>query len=195
MEIDVIIEKAKLIKEADNPKGIDNLIKSLESHKANKGDIRKKRLYSFLFGSCDTTVRKTGWWLNVEASLYGLTTKTVKKLNKYYNGQFFRHDEQDSRLAGYVIDSDEEIYDYVFDVEFYQVSHKLEVLLYKHNFDVVGNFNVPADRYYNDPPEDDRRRLMDFGKITEVINHPAKSIKSKARSKRHERRDSKTNRI
>lgn len=42
MEIDVIIEKAKLIKEADNPKGIDNLIKSLESYKANKGDIRKK---------------------------------------------------------------------------------------------------------------------------------------------------------
>lgn len=39
MEIDTIIEKAKLIKKADNPKGIDNLIKSLESYKANKGDL------------------------------------------------------------------------------------------------------------------------------------------------------------
>lgn len=177
MEIDVIIEKAQLIKQADNPKGIDNLIKSLESYKANKGDIRKKRLYNFLFGSCDTKVRKNGWWLNVEASLYGLTTNVVKKLNKYYNGQFFRHDEQNNRLAGYVIDSDDEIYDYVFDVEFYQASHELEVLLYKHNFDIVGNFNVPADRYPFDPPEDDRRRLIDFGKITEVTNHHAKEHK------------------
>ena len=193
MEIDAIIEKAKLIKEADSPKGIDNLIKSLESYKANKGDIRKKRLYSFLFGSCDTEVRKNGWWLSVEAPLYGLTTQVVKKLSKYYNEQFYRHDEQNKRLAGYVIDSDDEIYDYVFDVEFYQVSHKLEVLLYKHNFDIVGNFNVPADRYPFDPPEDDRRRLIDFGKITEVTNHHAKSIKSKARSKQYERRNSKTN--
>lgn len=195
MEIDVIIEKAKLIKEADNPKGIDNLIKSLESYKANKGDIRKKRLYSFLFGSCDTTVRKTGWWLSVEAPLYGLTTQVVKKLSKYYNEQFYRHDEQDKRLVAFVIDADDEIYDYVFDVEFYQVSHKLELLLYKHNFDIVGNFNVPADTYPFDPPEDNRRRLVDFEKITEVTNHLVKSIKSKARSKRHERRDSKTNRI
>lgn len=167
MEIDAIIEKAKLIKEADNPDGIDNLIKSLESYKAKKGDIRKKRLYNFLFGSCDTEVRKNGWWLNVEAPLYGLTTKVVKKLSKYYNKQFYRHDKQDKRLAAFVIDTDDEIYDYVFDVEFYQVSHKLEVLLYKHNFDIVGNFNVPADTYYYDPPEDDRRRLIDFGKITD----------------------------
>ncbi len=41
MEIDAIIEKAKLIKEADNPEGIDNLIKSLESYKANKFDKEK----------------------------------------------------------------------------------------------------------------------------------------------------------
>lgn len=47
MEIDVIIEKAKLIKEADNPEGIDNLIKSLESYKANKGDIRKREFIIF----------------------------------------------------------------------------------------------------------------------------------------------------
>ena len=39
-------------------------------------------------------------------------------------------------IAGYVIDSYDEIYDYVFDVEFYEVSHELEVLLYKHNFDI-----------------------------------------------------------
>lgn len=172
MEIDAIIEKAKLIKEADNPDGIDNLIKSLESYKAKKGDIRKKRLYSFLFGSCDTTVRKNGWWLSVEAPLYGLTTQVVKRLSKYYNEQFYRHDEQDKRLVAFVIDTDDEIYDYVFDVEFYQVSHKLEVLLYKHNFDIVGNFNVPADRYYNDPPEDNRRRLIDFGKNNRVTKHP-----------------------
>lgn len=167
MEIDAIIEKAKLIKEADNPDGIDNLIKSLESYKANKGDIGKKRIYNFLFGQCNKTVSMDGWWLNVEAPLYGLTANIVEKLNKYYNEQFYRHGEQNKRLAGYVIDSDDEIYDYVFDVEFYQVSHKLEVLLYKHNFDIVGNFNVPANRAYGDPPEDDRRRLIDFEKITD----------------------------
>lgn len=99
--------------------------------------------------------------------MYGLTTNVVKKLNKYYNEQFYRHDEKDKHLAAFVIDTDDEIYDNVFDVEFYKVSHKLEVLLYKHDFDIVGNFNVPADRYYNDPPEDNRRRLIDFGKITE----------------------------
>ena len=167
MEIDAIIEKAKLIKEADNPDGIDNLIKSLESYKANKGDIRKKRIYNFLFGRCNMTVDMDGWWLNVEAPLYGLTANVVEKLNKYYNDTIYRHWKKNKRLAGYVIDSDDEIYDDVFDVEFYQVSHKLELLLYKHDFDIVGNFNVPANREYGDPPEDDRRRLIDFEKITD----------------------------
>lgn len=91
MEIDVIIEKAKLIKEADNPDGIDNLIKSLESYKANKGDMRKKRIYNFLFGSCNKTISMDGWWLNVEAPLYGLTANIVKKLNTYYNEQLYLH--------------------------------------------------------------------------------------------------------
>ena len=77
MEIDAIIEKAKLIKEADNPEGIDNLIKSLESYKANKGDIRKKRTYNFLFGICGNGDM---WWSNVEARLYGLTTNIIKSL-------------------------------------------------------------------------------------------------------------------
>lgn len=47
MEIDAIIEKAKLIKEADNPEGIDNLIKSLESYNNSslKFEIMAKQLY------------------------------------------------------------------------------------------------------------------------------------------------------
>ena len=85
MEIDTIIEKAKLIKEADNPDGIDNLIKSLESYKTNKGDIRKKRIYNFLFG-----VHENGGmsWRDVESQLYGLTTNIVKRLNEYYSKKF-----------------------------------------------------------------------------------------------------------
>ena len=133
MEIDVVIEKAKLIKEADNPDGIDNLIKSLESYKANKGDIRKKRIYNFLFGVCENG----GYWRDVEAQLYGLTANIVKRLNEHYSRKFNKMVYENYHIAGYVIDSDDEIYDYVFDVEFYEVSHKLEVLLYKHNFDIV----------------------------------------------------------
>lgn len=152
MEIDVIIEKAKLIKEADNPDGIDNLIKSLESYKANKGDIRKKRIYNFLFGVCENG--KT-WWRDVEAQLYGLTVNIVKRLNKYYSRRFSKMAYENYHIAGYVVDSDDEIYDYVFDVEFYKVSHKLEILLYKHNFDIIG------DSFGS------KRRLIDFGKVTE----------------------------
>ena len=164
MEIDVVIEKAKLIKEAHNPEGIDNLIASLESYKTNKGDIRKKRLYNFLFGHCDKVVRKNGWWLNVEVQLYGLTANIVEKLNKYYNKWFFDPDERGKRLAGYVIDTDDEIYDYIFDVEFYKVSHELEILLYKHDFDFTGTFNRALRKHKID---DDKRpkRLLDFEKV------------------------------
>lgn len=80
------------------------------------------------------------WWANVEALLYGLTTNIVKRLNKYYSKRFHKMAGENYHLAGYVIDSDDEIYDYVFDVEFYEVSHELEVLLYKHNFDIVCDF-------------------------------------------------------
>ena len=163
MEIDVIIEKAKLIKEVDNPDGIDNLIKSLESYKANKGDIRKKRLYSFLFGKSDTPFSKDGRWIAVEAQLYGLTTKVVKRLEKYYNDWFCQHDYHDRYLASYVIDTDDEIYDYVFDVEFYPVSHKLEILLYKHDFDIFGDFNAKCGRFWDSPI--DSRKIIDFDKI------------------------------
>lgn len=162
MEIDVIIEKAKLIKEVDNPDGIDNLIKSLESYKANKGDIRKKRLYSFLFG------KKDAKWVAVEAQLYGLTAKVVKKLEKYYNDWFLQYCKKDHYLAAYVIDTDDEIYDYVFDVEFYPVSHKLEVLLYKHDFDICGDFNVKCLMYYDSPI--DSRKLIDFDKVNSESN-------------------------
>lgn len=55
------------------------------------------------------------------------------------------------------IDSDDEIYDYVFDVEFYEVSHELEVLLYKHNFD-IDSVRIPAGV---------RKRLACFGKATD----------------------------
>lgn len=154
MEIDAIIEKAKLIKEADNPEGIDNLIKSLESYKANKGDIRKKRIYNFLFGVCENGGM---WWTNVEAQLYGLTTNIVKRLNKYYSKKFNKFIRENYHLAGYVIDSNDEIYDYVFDVEFYKVSHKLEVLLYKHGFDIVCDY-IPAGI---------KKRLVCFEKATE----------------------------
>ena len=58
-------------------------------------------------------------------------------------------------IAGYVIDSGDEIYDYVFDVEFYEVSHELEVLLYKHNFDTV----------YDSAGT--RKRLACFEKVTQ----------------------------
>ena len=58
-------------------------------------------------------------------------------------------------IAGYVIDSEDEIYDYVFDVEFYEVSHELEVLLYKHNFD-IGNIHIVGVR----------KRLACFEKVT-----------------------------
>lgn len=154
MEIDTIIEKAKLIKEADNPDGIDNLITSLESYKANKGDIRKKRIYNFLFG-----VHENGGmsWRDVEAQLYGLTTNIVKRLNEYYSRKFGKMAYENYHIAGYVIDSDDEIYDYVFDVEFYEVSHELEVLLYKHNFD-IDSVRIPAGV---------RKRLACFGKATE----------------------------
>lgn len=163
MEIDIIIEKAKLIKEADNPEGIDNLIKSLESYKANKGDIRKKRIYNFLFGVYENGGMS---WRDVEAQLYGLTTNIVKRLNKYYSKRFHRMVKENYHLAGYVIDSYDEIYDYVFDVEFYEVSHELEVLLYKHNFDIVGDFEGIKDyRVY--VPSGIKRRLIDFGKVTE----------------------------
>ena len=151
MEIDTIIEKAKLIKEADNPKGIDNLIKSLESYKANKGDIRKKRIYNFLFGVCENV----SWWTDVEAQLYGLTSNVVKRLNEYYSKKFNKFVRENYHIAGYVIDSDDEIYDYVFDVEFYEVSHELEVLLYKHNFD-IDNVRIPAGT---------RKRLAYFEKV------------------------------
>ena len=163
MEIDAIIEKAKLIKEADNPEGIDNLIKSLESYKANKGDIRKKRTYNFLFGICGNGDM---WWSNVEARLYGLTTNIVKRLNEYYSKRFDKIVKEKYHLAGYVIDSDDEIYDYVFDVEFYEISHKLEVLLYKHNFDIVSDFDGIED-YHVYVPSEIKRRLIDFGKVTE----------------------------
>lgn len=152
MEIDAIIEKAKLIKEVDNPDGIDNLIKSLESYKANKGDIRKKRTYNFLFGICEYG---SMWWENVETQLHGLTTNIVKKLNKYYSKIFDKMAYENYHIAGYVIDSDDEIYDYVFDVEFYKVSHKLEILLYKHNFDIIGDSSKS------------KKRLIDFGKVIE----------------------------
>ena len=151
MEIDTIIEKAKLIKDADNPKGIDNLIKSLESYKANKGDIRKKRTYNFLFGVCESG----SWWRDVEAQLYGLTANIVKKLNEYYSRKFSKTAYENYHIAGYVIDSDDEIYDYVFDVEFYEVSHELEVLLYKHNFD-INNVHIPVGA---------RKRLVCFEKV------------------------------
>lgn len=168
MEIDVIIEKAKLIKEVDNPDGIDNLIKSLESYKANKGDIRKKRLYSFLFGKSDTRFPQDGRWVTVKAPLYGLTTKVVEKLEKYYNDWICQFRKKDKYLASYVIDTDDEIYDYVFDVEFYPVSHKLEILLYKHDFDIFGDFNVKCNMYYDSPI--DSRKLIDFDKINSESN-------------------------
>ena len=154
MEIDAIIEKAKLIKEADNPDGIDNLIKSLESYKANKGDIRKKRTYNFLFGVCENG---STWWRDVEAQLYGITTNIVKRLNELYSKKFHKMVYENYHIAGYVIDSDDEIYDYVFDVEFYEVSHELEVLLYKHDFDIVCDY-VPAGI---------KKRLACFGKVTD----------------------------
>lgn len=152
MEIDVVIEKAKLIKEADNPEGIDNLIKSLESYKANKGDIRKKRTYNFLFGVCEYGGM---WWKDVEVQLYSLTANIVKKLNEHYSRKFSKMAYENYHIAGYVIDSDDEIYDYVFDVEFYEVSHELEVLLYKHNFDTV----------YDSAGT--RKRLACFEKVTQ----------------------------
>lgn len=96
-------------------------------------------------------------WRDVEAQLYGLTTNIVKRLNEYYSRKFGKMAYENYHIAGYVIDSDDEIYDYVFDVEFYEVSHELEVLLYKHDFDIVCDY-VPAGV---------KKRLIDFGKVTE----------------------------
>ena len=127
------------------------MIKSLESYKANKGDIRKKRTYNFLFGVCESG----SWWRDVETQLYGLTANIVKKLNEYYSRKFSKMAYENYHIAGYVIDSDDEIYDYVFDVEFYEVSHELEVLLYKHNFD-INNIHIPAGA---------RKRLVCFEKV------------------------------
>lgn len=147
MEIDTIIKKAQLIKIADNPDGIDNLIASLESYKANKGDICKKKLYCMLFSGSRDSEWESCKWYPVTVLSYSLTSYIIDKLEKYFSA-ISPISTRAPSLAGFVIETEDVIYNYVFDVEFYKVSRKLEILLYRNGFDILRDM--------------DDRRLWDF---------------------------------
>ena len=144
MEIDNVIRKAELIKQVENPSGIDNLIQSLKSYKERVGDIKPLRHYRLI-----EAYPKGSLCSMLDVRLHGITEYVVRCLEK--ERYDVSGDGQTTHIAGFVIDvDDEDIYNYVFDVEYYKVSHKLEVELYKNGFDCT---NLSE------------KRLMNFNKV------------------------------
>lgn len=161
MEIDAIIKKAQLIKIADNPDGIDNLIASLESYKANKGDICKKKLYRMLYSGTRDSEWESCQWYPVTVLLYSLTSYIIDKLEKYFSVISQAYSCKHC-LAGFVIETEDEIYNYVFDVEFYKVSRKLEILLYRNGFDIRSDALLNRNGFFDMQNAKDDKRLWHF---------------------------------
>lgn len=162
MEIDAIIKKAQLIKIADNPDGIDNLIASLESYKANKGDICKKKSYHMLFSGTRYYEYESCNWYELTVMLYSVTSYIIDQLENYLSMVSPIYSACKHSLAGYVIETEDEIYNYVFDVEFYEVSHKLEVLLYRNGFDIRSDALLNRNGFFDMQNAKDGKRLWHF---------------------------------
>lgn len=162
MEIDAIIKKAQLIKIADNPDGIDNLIASLESYKANKGDICKKKSYHMLFSGTRYYEYESCNWYELTVMLYSVTSYIIDQLENYLSMVSIIYSACKHSLSGYVIETEDEIYNYVFDVEFYEVSHKLEVLLYRNGFDIREDVNNKRLWNFITGEDVNNKRLWDF---------------------------------
>lgn len=146
MEIDNVIKKAELIKEVDSPKGIDNLIRSLKSYKEKIGDIRPLRHYRFLHGF----LRIGSLCSLIDVNLHGLTEHIVQCLER---ANYERNEYEEASIAGFVVDvdkNDEDIYNYAFDIENYDVSHKLEVLLYRNGFNTRKSYNLKCMDFFKD---------------------------------------------
>lgn len=144
--IDSVILKAKCIKKIDGDKNIgniDELIKSLESYKEKVSDISFLKTYRFTYiyrqRYSDDKV------FPIKIKLHGLTENIIGRLEYMLSmgspkGCYITSADDRSRfveLTNCTPDTDNVIYDYVFDVESYPVSHDLEVELYRSGFDTI----------------------------------------------------------
>lgn len=142
-KIDSIILKAKCIRKIDGDKNIgniDELIKSLESYKEKIGDISFLKTYRLTYiykqKFCDDKV------LPIKIKLHGLTENIIEKLEYMLSmgspiGYYINSIKDRDRFVGLTNctpDTDDVIYDYIFDIESYPVSHDLEVELYRNGF-------------------------------------------------------------
>lgn len=80
-------------------------------------------------------------WYELTVMLYSVTSYIIDQLENYLSMVSTIYSACKHSLSGYVIETEDEIYNYVFDVEFYEVSHKLEVLLYRNGFDIREDVN------------------------------------------------------
>lgn len=147
--IDSILLKAQCIKKIDGDKGIgniDGLIESLKSYKENIGDISFLKTYRFTYiyrrRDCEDKL------LPIKIKLHGLTENIIGNLEHILlkgcpKGLYNSSNRKCIELVNCVPDTDDVIYDYIFDVESYPVSHDLEVELYRNGFNSKVRY-IPA---------------------------------------------------